>query len=338
MSATNVSYASGDTELESLVLHTLPDFGPHGDGIINVNLLTAYLKEKDRFVVKEGGLEFWMGVLKEENTNAKWQGKSDDYSVNLQDPEARLRWDVKVFTDTVTITELDEAKNKGRAMMKDYARTLRMQAESTIPNRFNSAFWASSPGSNDPDSIPNIISSTPTTGTVGGLSRVGNSYLQNGAYTTAIADIGSEAGVQVMTRLRLQNAITSSDMADLIVMDQDRYARLQGYLATLYRYRPDDKMAALNIDTIKLGSMTIGFENTSAYVKGGANGIMDGYMYGINTKYLFFNILADGNFKWGDKFERVTIKPIKFLPFKVFCNLCTNNPRAHFVATNITNA
>lgn len=334
--ATNVSYASGDTELESLVLHTLPDFGPHGDGIINVNLLTAYLKEKNRFVVKEGGLEFWMGVLKSENTNAKWQGKSDDYSVNLQDPEARLRWDVKVFTDTVTITELDEAKNKGRAMMKDYARTLRMQSESTIPNKFNSAFWNTAPGANEPDSIPTLISTTPTTGTVGGASRSGNTYLQNGLYDTAIADIGSEAGIGDITKLRLRFAVTSSDMADLIVMEQDKYANLSSYLATLYRYRPDDKMAALGIETIKLGSATIGFENSSAYLKGGANGITAAYMYGINTKYLFFNLLSDGNFKWGDKFERVTVKPVKFLPFKVFCNLCTNLPRAHWVATSIT--
>lgn len=336
MAETNVAYASGDTELESLVLHTLPDFGIHGDGIINVNLLTAMLKEKGRYITKEGGLEFWLGVMKAENTNAKWQGKSDDYSVNLQDPNARLRWDVKVFTDTIVITELDEAKNKGRAAIKDFARTLRMQAESTIPNAFNSGFWNTSPGANEPDSIPNIINTTNTSGTVGGLNRAGNPYLQNGVYTTSIADIGSEAGVVDITKLRLRYAVTASDMADLIVMDQDRYANLSGYLANLQRYRPDDKMAQLNIETIKLGTATIGFENTSSYVKGGADSITAGYMYGISTKHIFFNILKDGNFKWETSFERAGLKPVKFLPFKVFCNLCTNLPAAHWVASNLS--
>ena len=34
--------------------------------------------------------------------------------------------------------------------------------------------------------------------------------------------------------------------------------------------------------------------------------------------------------------ERAGVKPIKFLPFKVFCNLCNSNPRAHWVATSLT--
>jgi hypothetical protein len=334
--AQNVSYASGDTELESLVLHTLPDFGEHGDGIINANLLTAMLKEKGRYISKEGGLEFWYGVMKQENTNAKWQGKTDDYSVNLQDPTARLRWDVKVFTDTVVISELDEAKNKGKAAIKDYARTLRMQAESTIPNRFNSAFWAASPGADEPDSIPNIVSATPTTGTVGGLSRSGNTYLQNGAYTTAIADIGAEAGIATMTQLALQQMVTANDMPDLCVLDHVRYSNLVGYLSTLYRYRPDDKMAKLDIESVKIGRLTVGPEVLGTNLATTANSITAGYMYLLNTRYLFFNLLADGNFKWGDKFERAGLKPVKFLPFKVFCNLCTNLPRAHLVATSLT--
>ena len=334
--ATNVSYASGDTELESLVLHTLPNFGEHGDGIVNANLLTAMLKAKNRFVVNEGGLEFWYGVMKSENTNAQWQGKTDDYSVNLQDPTARLRWDIKVFTDTVVISELDEAKNKGKAMVKDFARTLRMQAESTIPNKFNSALWAASPGTNEPDSIPNIVSATPTTGSVGGLTRAGNKYLQNGAYTTTIGDIGSEAGIATMTQLALGQMVSSSDMPDLCVMDHTRYANLVGYLSTLYRYRPDDTMAKLKIDTVIIGRLTVGPEILATSLASTAESIAAGYMYLLNTKYLFFNLLSDGNFKWGTKFERAGLKPVKFLPFNVYCNLCTNLPRAHLVATALS--
>ena len=333
--ATNISYASGDTELESLVMHTLPDFGEQGDGIINANLLTAFLKEKGRFIVKDGGLEFWYPVLKAENTNAKWQGKADEYGVDLQDPVQRLRWDVKVFTDTVTITELDEARNKGKAMIKDFARTLRMQAESTIPNRFNSAFWNTSPGTNEPDSVPNIISATPTTGTIGGVTRAGSNYLQNGVYGSAITDIGSEAGIAVMNQLVMQQMITASDKPDLIILDHIRYAGLVGYLSTLYRYRPDDTMAKLDIESVKIGSTTVGPEVLSANLASSANSITATYMYGINSNYLFFNLLSDGNFKWGTSFERVGWRPVKFLPFKVFCNLCTNLPRAHFVATSV---
>ena len=67
--ATNVSYATDDDVLESLVVHTLPDFGPHGEGITNNNFLFAMLKEAKRFKVKDGGLEIWFGITKAENSN-----------------------------------------------------------------------------------------------------------------------------------------------------------------------------------------------------------------------------------------------------------------------------
>ena len=342
--ATNVSYASGDTILESLVLHTLPDFGPHGDGIINTNFLFSALKLKDktegsskRFQIIDGGLEFWNGILKAENSNFKWQLHTADMSANLQDPSARLRFDIMTFTGSIVINEKHKAMVKGKAMMKDFARTLREQAEGTIPNLFNSAFWNTAPASTEPESIPTLISATPTTGTIGGLNRPGNTYLQNGAYTTAVSDIGSEAGIAALTRQAMRYAIGAGgrDSPDIGIMEDNLYAGLVGYLATLNRYRPDDKMAQLGFDTIKLGNLTLSFENTN--VLGGANTITSGYVYLINSNYIKFKVLRDGNFIWNpDGFERVGQKLDKALYFWVFCNLTTNLPRAHVVLTNVS--
>ena len=344
--ATNVSYANNDTILESLVLHTLPDFGPHGDGIINTNFLFSALKDKDkkagaskRFQIIDGGLEFWNGILKAESSNFKWQAHTADMTTQLQDPNARLRFDIKTFTGSVVINKLHEAQNKGKAMMKEFARTLREQAESTIPNQFNSAFWAASPASTEPESLPSLISANPTTGTIGGLSRSGNAYLQNIAYSTAVADIGSEAGIAALTRQKLRAAIGQGgiDAPDLAIMDDSNYAGLSGYLATLNRYRPDDRMAELGFDTIRLGNMTVSYENTN--VQGSPNTITSGYVYLINSNYLAFKVLRDGNFMWNpDGFERVGQTLNKALYFWVFCNLTTNNPRAHVVMTNVATA
>jgi hypothetical protein len=343
--ATNVSYASNDSILESLVLHTVPDFGPHGDGIINTNFLFSALKAKDkkegsskRFQVIDGGLEFWNGVLKQESSNFKWQAATADMTAQLQDPSARLRWEPKVFTGSLVINELHKAQNKGKAMMKEFARTLREQAESTIPNQFNSAFWAASPATTEPESIPSLISATPTSGTIGGATRSTAAYLQNGAYTTAVADIGSEAGIAAMTRQIIRYGIGSGgqDCPDLGIMGDDLFAGLSGYLSTLNRYRPDDTMAQLGFDTIKIGKTALSYENTN--VTGNANSITSGYIYLINSNYIKFKVLADGNFKWASEFERVGQTLNKALYFMVFCNLTTNLPKAHVVMTNVSTA
>lgn len=337
LGATNVSYASDDSALESLVLHTLPDFGEHGDGIINNNFLLSYLKEKKRFKVKDGGLEFWKGVMKAENSNFKWQAATDTMNAQLQDPSERLRFAIETFTGSIVINKLHEAQNKGRAMIKNYAQTLRDQADDTIPNSFNGAFWTLSPGTSEPSSIPSLISITPTTGSIGGLSRVGRQELQNGAYTTAIADIGSEAGITDLKRLIIRQAINAADMVDLVIMDDSNYAGLVGYLNTLARYTSDSRMGQLDFETIKMGKTVIGFENTN--VAGGHSTITAGYMYGINSKHMNFEVLKDGNFMWNpDGFERVGQSLNRALYFWVFCNLTTNLPKSHFVATSVATA
>lgn len=336
--ATNVSYASGDTILESLVVHTLPDFGPHGDGITNNNFLFAGLKlnGSKSYQVIEGGLEFWNGIYKAENSNFGWQAKTGTMATDLQDPSARLRFDIKAFTGSVVINKLDEARNKGRAMIKEFARSLREQAEMTIPNQFNSAFWNTSPGANEPESVPTLISATPTTGTVGGLSRSGNAYLQNVAYTTAVSDIGSEAGISALDLQIRQTSIGQSgrDSVDLVIMTDTLYSGLIGYLATLNRYRPDNMMAQLGFDTLKLGKATIGYENTNNI--GSPNEITSDYVYGINRNHMAFKVLRDGNFYWEKGFERVGQTLNKAMYFYVFCNLTVKTPRAHFVMTSVS--
>lgn len=339
MAETNIAYATDSsvfTALEALVLHNLPDFGKHGDGITNNNFLLARLKQKDMFVVMEGGLEIWHGVLNAENSNAKWQAHTASMSANLQDPSDRLRFPIKTFTASIVINELHEAMNKGRAMKKDWSRTLTRQAKQTIPNQFNSAFWATSPGANEPESIPNLISTTPTTGTVGGQSRSANEAYQNGVDATSVTDIGAENGIKQMeiNRTKFARGSGGKDSVDTIIMGNERWASLQAYLTTQNRFRPDDDLAKLHFDTIRLNTAVISYENTNT--RGTVNTINADYVYGLNANHLFFKVLRDGNFKWADKFERVGQSLNKALYFKVFGNLSTDLLDVHFVMTNVT--
>ena len=338
MAATNVQYASGDANLETLVLHILPDYGEHGNGIINSNLLTAALNAKGAVENVEGGLEFWHGISKVESSNAKWQGKNDDMTANSQDPLARLRYQVRVFTNAIVINQLDKAKNRGRAAIKQLLMSYREQALDTNANQFNSAWWNANPTGDQPESVPSLITITPTAGTIGGLTRSAGTYLQNRHYSTAITDIGSEAGIAILVQLQAEQAVGQS-MPDLVIMSSANWAGLAGYLATQRRFRQDDKLAQLKIKTIDLGDATVGFENTN--VLGGANTINSAYMYMINTKFMKLRHLVDpdvGTNGWSTNFERLVRSLNKAVYFNWFGNLTTNNPRAHVVASSVTTA
>jgi len=331
---TNVSYATdSDTRLETLVLHILPSFGLTGDGILNTNGLTAALNMKGAKEVVDGGLEFWHGVEKEESSNFKTQGKNDDMTANVQDPLDRLRYDPKIITNSIVVNDLDKAMNRGRAAVKNLVKSYRRQATTTIKNGFNSLWWKGTPGANDPDSIPSTIPTSATTGSIGGLTRAGKTYIQHGVDSTTLADIGSEAGITRLEQNRLQFAV-GQETADIIVMSQSKFANMVGYLSTLQRLRPNDKLAQLRINSIQLGTAVIVFENTN--VLGGANTINDGRIYGISSQATIIKTLAGGDGVWSTQFERLGLKLNKAIFWKWFGNLVTNNPRANWVMTDVT--
>ena len=336
---TNVSYASTETVLEGLIMHTLPDFGPDGaSGIINNNLLLSFLKAKKRFDVVDGGLEFWSPIIKSRNSNLKWQSHEADMAAQLQDPTLRLRYPIETYAGAaIVINKKHEAMNKGRAMIRTWAKTLRDQAEQTIPNDFNSAFWKGTPATSEPNSIPSLISITPTTGTIGGVNRAGRIYLQNGHSATAITDIGAEAGLKAIKGGAIRQAITSRDMIDLVIMGDDNYAAVNAFLDERRRYQPGTTLADTDFETIKMGKIEIGFENTN--VMNNEDTIPANYMYGINSNWMKFKVLKDGNFIFNpDGFERIGKSMNRGLYFWVFCNLCDHLPRAHMVWSSVANS
>lgn len=335
MFVTDVEYATTNEDaLETLLTSVAPDFGSKGDGIINTNFLFAMLKEKNRFKLLSGGLEFWNALIGSENSNFGWRSHTAQVPVNLQDPNLRLRFPIQTFDGAMVINQKHKAMVKGRAMMRDWVMGQRDQAKSTIPNQFNSAFWKTTPGALEPSSIPSLITITPLVGTIGGQTRSTNVALQNGADTSGISDIGSEAGIAAMTKLIIEQTIGANDAVDLVIHDSANFSGLSGFLATLQRLRPNDKMAQLKIQTIQLGNTTIGFENL--VTKGGANTITAGRMYGINSNHLKLKALRDGNFIWDPKgFRPIGNGLDRGLFFWFFGNLDTDLPAAHFVATGV---
>ncbi len=341
MAEQNVAYASQDTILETLVLHTLPDFGPDGaSGIINNNFILSFMKEMKRFDIMDGGLEIWGKVRTKKNTNMGWTGHEEPMKANLQDPSDRLRYDIQTYSGAaVVINKKHEAMNKGRAMIKNFAKELRDQAEDTIPNDFNSAFWNTSPGSLEPNSIPSLISITPTTGTIGGQNRSARKAFQNGLNDDTITDIGAEAGLSALFRAIIRQAVRSNDRPDLVMMDDELWAGLSAFLDERRRFKENDFLAKLGFDSIFYRGTTIGYENTNV-MDDDLNTIPAGRIYGINSKYLKFKVLRDGNFMFDPEgFVRMIGQTLnKALYFWVFCNLADYLPRAHFVMSDVSTA
>ena len=318
------STANTDTLIDSLATHIFQHKGPEiGDAAINKNFTLAYLETKGSKKVVDGGLDFSEPIMIAENSNFGFRSHYSEIDANVQDPTRELQWEPQTYDGTVVINQKHKAMNKGRAQIKKLMTTLEMQADTTIKNDINAAMWASSPGANEPDSLLSLFTTTPTSGTIGGVNRSGNAWAQHKHDSTAIADIGSEAGLAALHKFRITLGGSAKVKPDFMVTTATLYAGLMGYLDSLRRLRSDEKMTKLGFDNMYVGSALAGYDGD-----GGTGECPTSNVFFLNSNNLFFKILKDGNFKF-EEFSRKGNDLNSTSVFYLFYNLTTNLPSAH---------
>jgi hypothetical protein len=72
-------------------------------------------------------------------------------------------------------------KNKGEAQILSYSKELIENHKMTMESTLGSALWVSQ-GQNAVNTLPGLISTTPSVGTVGGIDRTANEYVRNQVY------------------------------------------------------------------------------------------------------------------------------------------------------------
>lgn len=112
--------------------------------------------------------------------NRKWFGRGDTFGMSEKEVLTRLYYYTRnVGTNMVRYWD-DERKNRGKAQLINWADELVTNTKMSLIDGFENDLMAET--ITDPlqmNSLPTIISSTPTSGSLGGVSRSGNEYLQN---------------------------------------------------------------------------------------------------------------------------------------------------------------
>lgn len=315
----------------SLATHIFETHGEEiGDAVINKNFVLAYMRQKAKKPTS-GGLDFAEPVLIGENTNFDHRSHYSQIPGNIQDPTREFRFDPITLDGTLVINQKHMAMNTGRAQIKKLMKTLRMQADTTIDNKINTALWDTSPTANvDPESLPSIVSETPTTGTLGGITRAGNTYAQNKVNTDTISSIGSSAGISALHKFRANLGGSAKVSPDFAVTTSTLWGLLLGYLDSLRRVRSDEQMTKLGFEQFYIGSALLGYDGD-----GGTGECPDNNLYYLNSKHLFFRILEGGNFKF-EPFSRKDNSLNATSIFYLFYNLTTNLPSSMGVFNAIT--
>lgn len=330
MATQNIAIPTGDgnTLLQSLATHIFENFNKDmGDAIINKNFVLAYLKSKaEREEV--GGLDFAEPIMYAPNTNFGFDNKFAIIASNYQAPTQAFRFDPVVLRGLVVINKVHELQNQGKAEIVNFIMTLKKQAESTIQNKLNAATWNSSPVANvDPESLRSLITTTPTTGTIGGVDRATYTWARNKLNSSTISSIGSTAGVAALSTFWAQLAGAAGDLPDFAVTTATLWGNLVGYLVNLRRLTSSENMAKLNLKTIEvLPGCELGYDGDAGLaIDGSTAGCPANQFYFLNSNHLFYKVLKGGNMK----FEGFSKKDNSLNDTSIFYhvyNLTTNLP------------
>jgi hypothetical protein len=159
---------------------------------------------------------------------------------------------------------------------------------------------AAAPGGSDPESIVASIQATAfgsQTGSLGGIARADHTGLadatdawQNQYSATAIADIGSAAGIAAISKFAWAcspGGSAAQEQPNVGLTTTGVFAKMTGSADVLRRYGVNDKMLKLGYDNIMVNRAAIMADRN----------VTAGYLYFLNTNYLRMQILAGSNTK-----------------------------------------
>lgn len=262
------------------------------DNVSKNNALLNRLKKKGKVKTVAGGRTIVQELEYAENSTFKRYSGYEVLNISPSDVFTAAEFNYAQAAVAVSISGLEMLQNSGDAAIIDLLESRIANAERTITNNIAVDCYSdgTADGGRQIGGLALLVSSTPTTGTVGGIDRsttIG-SFWRNKKFG-AVADggaVATAANIQsYMNRLWVQ-LVRGADAPDLIVADNN-YWRL--YLESLQSIQriASEEMASAGFSSLK-------YMNADVVLDGGFGGAAPtNTMYMLNTDYLYFRPHGD---------------------------------------------
>jgi hypothetical protein len=272
--------------------------GKPRDNIFTSRALFYALGEKGFKEQADGGRLIEYGLEFAENTTNQMIGELDTIDTTRIDVFDVARFDWKIAAGSVVFSDLEKLRAAASSGKYDLvAEKLENGRDSHIA-LLNRQCWGLGSGSNDIDGIQKIISSTPTTGTVGGVNRATFSFWRNrqnsGAKTTTIYDNLRSAMRTTWNQCSLGGVKMKPSC---VVMDSTTFGGYEGILLANERITSDDKKRNADAGILQGALM---FKDAPAFFDEDAPASS---VYFLNSEVLKFVYLKGGWMKLKDEVE-----------------------------------
>jgi len=308
------------------------------DNLSQQNPTFLKFAEKEGKVLVNGGKELTFPVILDDGNAGSYYG---DDPLNVSRPAGLqpLTFSWKQFYSTVVIDGLEEVMNTGPEAAADVLEGRMKQSEVTTGNKFENMLLGDGTGNNSKDwnGLQNLVADDPTTGSIGGLSRVTYAQLRNQVYSTAVTAFNTnQAGRNAMTRL-YADCTKGNRSPNYAITTKAIWVLFQLSLTQNERFvmeGADKKLASAGFKSIVfMGDCPVVFSD-------GSN-LLPNHMYMLRVAKpktdggIFLCISKERNFSLG-KFIEPADQDKRIAKVLTAGQLCTDAPYLNGVITNIT--
>lgn len=273
--------------------------GALADNVTKNHALLAKLRARGNVKTVSGGNVILQELMyNDPNTaNAGSYSGYDTININPNSPISAAQFDLKQYAGAVTISGLEQLQNSSKEQIIDLLEGRVQVAEAQLMDQISAGIYSDGTGNSGKDitGLKAAISTTPASGTYGGINRATWSFWRNTAFsaTTDGGAAASAANIQsYMNRVAVQ-LVRGTDRPDMIVADNNYYRYFLESMQAIQRVQSEDSAAA---GFTSLKYMGAGL-NCDVFLDGGIGGqIPTNTMYFLNTKYIFFRPHRDRNF------------------------------------------
>lgn len=265
------------------------------DNVTKNNALLARLRKKGKIKPVSGGRTIVQELEYAENGTFKRYSGYEALNISPSDVFTGAEYNYAQAAVAVSISGLEELQNSGPEQIIDLLEGRIGNAERTLTN--NIALDCYSDGTADGGrqigGLQLLVSSSPTTGTVGGIDRSTSigAFWRNKKFSAVNDGSGAATSANIqsyMNRLYVQ-IVRGPDKPDLIVADNNYYRLYLESLQAVQRITTSD-MAEAGFDSLK-------YMNADVVLDGGyGGGAPTNSMYFLNTNYIYFRPHRDRNF------------------------------------------
>ena len=291
--------------LSEIVTTTLRNrTGKLADNVTRNNALFDRLRQRGKVKPFSGGRTIVQEISYAQNGTYKRYSGYEVLNISPSDVITAAEFPIRQAAVAVSISGLEMLQNSGKEAVIDLLESRIENAEQTFTNGLAYDAYSDGTATGQMTGLQALISSTPTSGTIGGIDRATWVFWRNIAYS-AVTDGGAaatSANIQsYMNRLALQ-LVRGNDGPDLAVADTN-YFRL--YLESMQAIQrvTDEKTAGAGFTGLKYygagRSIDIvldgGFQGNSSDTNPSQGGAPTNTMYFLNTNYIFYRPHRDRN-------------------------------------------